>query len=64
MAGVRLDGRLAENPSAGQDFTITISDPAKRPKFIRLRFILTDPGIGMSQMLSFTFAMPALAPTP
>ena len=60
LQGVWLDGRLAPLVTAPQVFAT--SDAAKRPKLVRIRFMLRDPKADFYQTFSFSFALPGMAP--
>jgi prepilin-type N-terminal cleavage/methylation domain-containing protein len=71
--GVWPDGRLtplldptpATRPTPAQlAAQFAASDAAKRPKLVRLRFTITDRRLKLSQVFSFSFALPGMLPPP
>jgi len=54
--GVYQDGRI--------DSTLATSEPAVRPRLVRLRYTMRDERTGLEQDFSFSFDLPALMPPP
>lgn len=65
--GVWLDGRVAalgDLPSDADFTNASVSGAAKRPRLVRIRFVVLDPRIGLTQTFSFSFALPGMTGTP
>jgi prepilin-type N-terminal cleavage/methylation domain-containing protein len=60
--GAWMDGRIG--PTLATPVPFASSDLALRPRILRLRYTITEPGNGGSQTFAFSFALPGMAPPP